>query len=284
MMFFGCSSTPEEEVIEPVEPTDVIEVPVDNVEPVIEGVTEGINKSSLEAVALAREAAVLSGAATLFTEEFEKLETEYEAIKQAIASDSAMDRSKELADIQLRYQAMERLATATKMRSSIEENDFTKIDESTLAQGDASVVKAKDLLFVEGSGSSAKSEADSACKAYESLLLAGFKGRADSVRGLAYESKEKADSIKSNKGDKEGYSAAALVLSGADAAYVEKNYETAYFGFQKANELFDEVYKRVLEKRAAAEEAIARAKQKVDTTAVFAAEADEIAPLQEVEK
>lgn len=281
-LFVGCSSTPEE----PVETTET--------EPVIsQGGEEGIpteetnygsvNKTGLDALNSARDAALASGADSLFPEEFALIEAAYEIAKLAAADDS-LDQTVVLANVQARYKALEQLAKAEGMKAKIKEYNFASKNPEAMAQGDAEFAAAKAALLLEASGSEAVVRASSACTSYGAVLSAGFKELVGGAKEKAYAQKEKADSIKSDKADKEAYSSAAKILSGADKAYTSGEYESAFDGFESAEKHFGEIYNRVLEKRAAAQAAIERAKQKVNNTAEFAAEADEIAPLEEEEK
>ena len=78
-----------------------------------------------------------------------------------------------------------------------------------------------------------------------------------------------------------GLEVGQVLLSGAEAAYTANVYDKAYDGFVDATKQFTAIYDDVFVRRAAAEEAIRRAKQKVTASAALAEEADEIAPLQD---
>lgn len=280
MLFFGCSSTPEAEPVEESEasPAVVEETP----SPTADDSFSSLNEAALATAENAREAAVVSGAMNLVPDEFQKVDSDYEALRKSVAEKSSENKSDEIASVTARFQAMERLAIAYQLRERIEELGFENVAPDLLVDGDSSMEASRALLSTDGQ--QALVAANEACSSYENIVSSGFKSLCDSERTNAYAIKGKADEIKSAAADKDAYSATSLVLSGADASYATHQYESAYEGFAKAVVQFQEIYERVSAKRAAAEAAIARAKQKVDTTAVFAAEADEIAPLGEDEK
>lgn len=281
--FVGCSSTPEE-TVEPVESSETVEPTVqDSASSSDPSDFSSVNKTGLDALNSARDAAIASGADSLFPVEFAAIEAGYEITKLA-AADGSIDQTKVLGNVAARYKALESLVQADEKKAKINEYNFASKDPEAMAQGDAEYAEAKKALLLEASGDEAVAHSAAACTSYGLVLSAGFKELIGGVKEAAYEQKEKADSIKSDKADKEAYASAASVLSGADKAFAAEEYEAAYEGFESADKLFAEIYVRVSEKRAAAQAAIERAKQKVDNTAEFAAEADEIAPLEEEEK
>lgn len=283
-VFFGCSSTPEPEpeVVEPFEQEapPVADVPGD--EPAARDDFSDENARALAAVEAARASAVASGAQDLFPDDFSAADSLYAEARSAVSADSSADMSGRLSDVADRFNAMQVLAECDAMRARISGLGFESVDAALLASGDEASAAARENLSVDGAR--ALGSAREAREAFSQVLSGGFKALCDTGRDKAYAQKELADGIKSSVADKEAYAVAQAALSGADAAYSAGNYEAANDGFAGAADLFAEVFSRVSTKRAAAEEAIARARQKVDTTAVFAAEADEIAPLQDAEE
>lgn len=276
--FWGCSSTPEA-----VPEEEIVTVVPDAGES--ETVPSGdafsdVNEKYLSAAAAARDSAIVAGADVLVPDIFTEIDAMYQQLCQVCADNPGQSQEAALIDVADRFTALERLVLAQNLRNKIGDLKFDNIDPQALADGDAAGEEAILLFESGGSGSDIRVAADKAFNAYNSIVLAGFKSLAEATRKEAYTQKDAADSIKSATADKDAYSATVLVLSAADAAFVSGNYEAAYTGFTETAVSFKEIYERVAEKRAAAEAAITRAKQKVDTTAVFAAEADEIAPLE----
>ena len=167
------------------------------------------------------------------------------------------------------------------MRERIVNAGLQDSDPDNFQKGDAALEQVQ-LLYHEGAaGSQLVEQATIAYDSYFAILSANYDTMCQSQRELALAAKEKADSIKSAMAAKDEYAAAALVLSGAETAYAGKVYDKAYDGFVEAAKQFTAVYDDVFVRRATAEEAIRRAKQKVDASAALAEEADEIAPLQD---
>ena len=267
--FWGCSSTPEA-----VPEEEIVTVVPDAGES--EAVPSGdafsdVNEKYLSAAAAARDSAIVAGADVLVPDIFTEIDAMYQQLCQVCADNPGQSQEAALIDVADRFTALERLVLAQNLRNKIGDLKFDNIDPQALADGDAAGEEAILLFESGGSGSDIRAAADKAFNAYS---------LAEATRKEAYTQKDAADSIKSATADKDAYSATVLVLSAADAAFVSGNYEAAYTGFTETAVSFKEIYERVAEKRAAAEAAITRAKQKVDTTAVFAAEADEIAPLE----
>lgn len=281
LFFFGCSSTPEPEPEVPVEESEVVEPIVEVVEEVTSFALE--NQNALVALTAAREAALASEMDKEFAGLFEKLEAEYNGLVNEVGSNSSEDKTAELENLKAKYESMLKLSAAKKARARITELDFEDVDSESLVKGDDATAKADELFAIGTDGKAMLAQSEEALLAYGKVIETGFLNLCNTERDAAYGLKKQSDEIKADKADKEGYAAASLVLSGADKAYTAGTYEIAYTGFSKASKLFDEVFNRVSEKRAAAQKAIEKAKQKVDTTAVFASEADEIAPLAEEE-
>lgn len=271
LIVIGCSSTPEEEVSEVPEVTET-EI-VDFAEK---------NAQGLVQADAARAAALALGAQEMFAEDFAKIDSLYEEVKSSISSDATVDKTEILLDLTNKYKAMENLVEAERLRDKIEEYDFLSVDEAELKTGDEAVVKAKELLSVNGT--EAFESARLAKASYVNVLNKGFIPLCEEQKAEAASAKEQADSIKSAVAEKEKYAAISLIYDGANTAYTEQAYELAYEGFSKSAVMFNDLYKVVSVKRAEAEAAIARAKEKVATTENFAVEADEIAPLSEEEE
>lgn len=288
IFFTGCSSTPEAETEAPVTESSASAVVTDTVESVLND--EAAAQAALLAaetaglmaeLTAARELAVASGADSLFPEEFAKVSAEYDALIKAQQENPDADYRSQIENLRDTYLALAKLSQATEMRERIVDAGLQDSDPANFQKGDAALEQVQ-LLYNEGAaGSQLVEHATIAYDSYFAILSANYDTMCQSQRELALAAKEKADSIKSAMAAKDEYAAAALVLSGAEAAYAGKVYDKAYDGFVEATKQFTAVYDDVFVRRATAEEAIRRAKQKVNASAALAEEADEIAPLQE---
>lgn len=288
IFFIGCSSTPEAETAAPATESSasaVTTAPVESVsndEAAAQAALLAAETAGLMAeLTAARELAVASGADSLFPEEFAKVSAEYDALIKAQQENPDADYRSQIEGLRDTYLALAKLSQATEMRERIVNAGLQDSDPDNFQKGDAALEQVQ-LLYHEGAaGSQLVEQATIAYDSYFAILSANYDTMCQSQRELALAAKEKADSIKSAMAAKDEYATAALVLSGAETAYAGKVYDKAYDGFVEAAKQFTAVYDDVFVRRATAEEAIRRAKQKVDASAALAEEADEIAPLQD---
>lgn len=288
----GCSSTPEAEpeVVAPVtEPTAdaVVESPV---EPAVD--TEALARAAelaadsarlMAELAAAQELAVAAGSEALFPDQFAKISAEYDALVKAQQENPDKDYRNQIENLRDVYLAMTKLAQALQARERLVAAGLEDADPENFQRGEDAVAQAEALYNEGAPGFQLIQQATIAYDSYSTILAANLTIMCEAQREQALAAKEKADSIKSAMAAKEDYAAAELVLTNADAAYAIKSYEQAYDGYVAATNDFTAIYDDVFVRRAIAEEAIRRAKERVDTSAAIAAEADEIAPLQDEE-
>ncbi len=234
----------------------------------------------MEELSAARGTAEAAGAATLFPDAFAKTSSDYEALLQARQENPEADYRGQIEGLRDSYLAMAKLAEAQQLRERIVSLGLQDYDASALQRGDQAMTQAQSLQAANAAGSQLLEQASVAYDSYFSILSANYVSLCETQRASALAAKEKADSIKSAMAAKDSYDVASAALSGAESAYGIKDYAAAYDGYVEAAGLFSSVYDEVFVKRATAEEAIRRARQKVNAAAEKAAEADEIAPLE----
>lgn len=235
----------------------------------------------LEEMNAARKEAEDAGAAELFPDEFGSVTSDYEALLKAQTENPTGDFRQQIENLRDKYLAMAKLAQAQQLRDQIMEANLQDSNAEAFQKGDEALSRARGLCAEGASGAQLIEQANLAYDSYHDVITSGYSNKCQTQRDLAIAAKEKADSLKADKAAKEGYAIATKALSDGDDAYAARNYEVAYNGFVEATKLFTEVYDDVFVRRAAADEAIRRAKQKVEASAAIAAEADEIAPLEE---
>ncbi len=293
----GCSSTPEAEPgVEPgsvapvTEPTTeaVVETPV---EPAVD--TEALARAAelaadsarlMAELAAAQELAVAAGSESLFPDQFAGTSAEYDALVKAWQENPDKDYRNQMENLRDTYLAMTKLAQALQVRERLVTAGLEDADPENFQKGEDAVAQVETLYNEGAPGFQLIQQATIAYDSYFTILAANLTTMCEAQRERALAAKEKADSIKSAMAAKEEYAAAELTLTNADAAYAVQSYEKAYDGYVAATNDFTAIYDDVFVRRAIAEEAIRRAKQKVDTSAAIAAEADEIAPLQDEEE
>lgn len=289
LLITGCSSTPEAEpeVVAPVteEIADAIveETGIDEEAAAQAALLAADTARLMAELTAAREAAEAVGADTRFPDEFAKISAEYEALLKAQQENPSEDYRSQIENLRDSYLALAKLAQAMDMRERIVEAGLQDVDPENFQKGDTALEQAQKLNAEGVTGAQLNEQATIAYDAYFSILAANYETLCQSQRERALAAKEKADSIKSAMAAKDAYAAATGVLSSAESAFTLKNYESAYDNFVKATNDFTAIYDEVFVRRATAEEAIRRAQKKIDASAALAAEADEIAPLQEEE-
>lgn len=289
LLITGCSSTPEAEpeVVAPVaeEIADAIveETGIDEEAAAQAALLAADTARLMAELTAAREAAEAVGADTRFPDEFAKISAEYEALLKAQQENPSEDYRSQIENLRDSYLALAKLAQAMDMRERIVSAGLQDVDPENFQKGDTALEQAQKLNAEGVTGAQLNEQATIAYDAYFSILAANYEALCQSQRERALAAKEKADSIKSAMAAKDAYAAATGVLSSAESAFTLKNYESAYDNFVKATNDFTAIYDEVFVRRATAEEAIRRAQKKIDASAALAAEADEIAPLQEEE-
>lgn len=280
--FVACKSTEvEEPVAEP--PAETVEEVVEET-PAVETAVETVdysaaNAKALAAVETAREKAEAVNAKDFYPSEWNSAEKAYTQIKKDMTENPAADYSSQLKDLTDRYDALEKASLASAMKKKADDLGFSEYDKDSYDKGAAALEKYAALG--DASGSDHKAQADAAYNSYKELMKKGFVALAGRERQASLEAKKQADSVKAGVAQKDTYTAAADTFKKADSSYVTGNIEGAYEGYKSSKETFLKLYAIISEKRAAAQAAIDRAKQKVQETESYAAEADEIAPLTE---
>lgn len=287
-LFAGCSSTPEavqEEVESIPQPASDDAVQLPSEAEIDADLTQMLADSArlLEEMNAARMEAEAAGAADMFPDEFGSVTSDYEALLKAQAENPQGDFRQQIENVRDKYLAMAKLAQAQQLRDQIVEGNLQDSNAEAFQKGDEAIARAKSLCSEGASGVQLMEQANVAHGSYLAVITENYTKMCQTQRELAIAAKEKADSLKAEKAAKDEYAIAAKAFTDGDTAYTSQDYEVAYNSFVEATRLFTEVYDDVFIRRATADEAIRRAKQKVEASAAIAAEADEIAPLADEE-
>ena len=270
-VFASCGSTPKAPATEVEEP---VEAPVeeDSAE------QEADNFSALEKAEAARQAAVDAGADTVAAEQFAAADALFQSIK--VLSESGKDVSKELADVQTRFTALEQYAKALKSKKKIEDNDFISYDQASYDSGCNSLAELE-RLFVNPAATSEDmlAAAKAARGSFDNVLFKAYKALAKDARAAAFSAKKDADGVKAGAAAKAEYSAAVEEFKAGDTSYSMQNPESALSHYTASKAQFESVYATVSVKREAAQKAMDEAKAKVAESQNYAQAADEKAPL-----
>lgn len=186
-------------------------------------------------------------------------------------------------DILYQYKALEQAALAAAARKKINELNFADYAASEYNAAEDASRKVGEMFNAGANGKSLFGQAQKALAGYNAVLNAGYKVLAEKERDKVIEIKDKADGIKAGAADKAGYANAVAFFTRGNQDLKSGENEKAYNNFVSARDMLSKVYEDVLKKRAAAEEAMARAKRRVEDADAVAVKADSIAPIEKVE-
>lgn len=276
-LYVSCGSTPTTEPAseaknQVTEEPAAVEEPAPEVqkEPAPSEDFSAANNALMSQVDSARQKAVDAGAEKYFPDVLAATDSYYKELKSKIDANPSADYSAELKDVIERYNALATASLAKEMQEKAKE----------LGLSDADAEDALKEFENSGNGADMQANANKALSAYSALLLQHLGAMAKTERNAALEAKKKADSVKAGVAKKAEYTAASNTFKKADSALVTKNLEGAYKGYREAKNTFNSLYESIAEKRAAAQAAIERAKQRVAEAESYTIEADSIAPLQ----
>ena len=273
--FTSCGSTPKTDDTT----TSTIQDKVNDVENKVEDAANADNSSALEKTEAARKAAIEAGADKIAQEQFSAADALYDSLKTQ--SETGLDISIPLGDVEKRYLALTAYANALKNRKKIEANDLISYDENSYNEGCAALSEFENLNSSTNLlGTLMFDKANMANGKFINVLNKAYKQLAKEARVDAFKAKKDADAVKAGVAAKAEYTKAAEEFKAGDQNYAMQNAESAYTHYLKSTEQFAAVAEKVAEKRAAAQKAIDEAKAKVEAAANYATKADQEKPLE----
>lgn len=274
-MITSCGSTPKTENTTPSE----IEDKVNEIEEKAEEAAQVDNSSAIEKTESARNSAIEAGADKTAKEQFDAADAIFEALKTQ--SESGLDISVPLADVEKRYQALEAYTKALENKKKIEDNNLVSYDENSYNEGCAALSEFENLNSSTNLlGTLMLDKANMANGKFVNVLNKAYRQLAKEARTNAFKAKKDADSVKAGVAAKAEYTKAAEEFKSGDQNYSMQNAESAYGHYLKAQEQFSAVAADVSKKREAAQKAMDEAKAKVEAAANYAAKADQEKPLE----
>lgn len=304
-LFFACSSAPEEpapspepEVIEPVvqepvsppapEPTPA-PVPTPEPVPVVAPDFTEENSALIEQIYQTRESAIQLGAKDFFPDEFLIADAYASSIEAQYESEKSTESFKNKAEYVLKaYQSFENLAKTYSASNKIDQigGEYLVIDEynkaiDLLNEIEAEVNQAESVDSLNIDTILAKSNecaniADNALTSTYKTFIASLKYAFENV-------KQQAEEIKAQVSAKADFEKSVNHQTNAENAFASSDFETSYNEYSNATNLMTKVFDTVSIKRAEAQKAIDEAKKRAESAALFAQEADSIAPLADEE-
>lgn len=273
--FTSCGSTPKTDDTT----TSTIQDKVNDVENKVEDAANADNSSALEKTEAARKAAIEAGADKIAQEQFSAADALYDSLKTQ--SETGLDISIPLGDVEKRYLALTAYANALENRKKIEANDLISYDENSYNEGCAALSEFENLNSSTNLlGTLMFDKANMANGKFINVLNKAYKQLAKEARVDAFKAKKDADAVKAGVAAKAEYTKAAEEFKAGDQNYAMQNAESAYTHYLKSTEQFAAVAEKVAEKRAAAQKAIDEAKAKVEAAANYATKADQEKPLE----
>ncbi len=276
LSFISCGSTPttepESKAAEAPAPAVTEAEPEPEPEPAEEAAADfsELNDKLLAQADSARQKAIDAGAEKYYPDLLASTDKYYDELKSEIAANPNADHSDKIKDVVQRYEAIATACMAKDMQEKAKE----------LGLSDPNAEKALEDFENSNNGKDMSENAGKALSAYSALLLKHLGEMAKTERAAALEAKKKADSVKAGVAKKAEYTEASNTFKKADSDFVTKHLDGAYKGYRTAKNTFNSLYETIFEKRAAAQAAIERAKQRVAEAENYTLEADTIAPLQ----
>lgn len=273
--FASCGSTPKTEDTTP----STIEDKVNEVEDKVEEATTVDNSSALEKTEAARKAALEAGADKVAEKQFKAADELYNALKTQ--SESGLDISVALGDVENRYKALTAYANALENKKKIDDRNLVSYDQKSYDEGCTALSDFENLNSSTNLlGTLMLDKANMANGKFINVLNKAYRQLAKDARTEAFKSKRAADAVKAAVAAKSEYSKAAEEFKSGDQNYAMQNAESAYNHYLKSTEQFNKVAADVTAKREAAQKAIDEAKAKVEAAANYATQADQANPLE----
>ncbi|MBQ9631116.1 MAG: hypothetical protein IJR49_05980, partial [Treponema sp.] len=227
----------------------------------------------------ARQAAVEAGADSALPDAFNKTDELYNSLKKR--SEAGENVNAALADVALRFKALEEYAKAEKAKEKIDNNNFAQYDNTNYDKGNNAMADFRRLVEEEPVVAAQLVErAGVANISYNAVLFAGFKKKAQEERTAAFVSKRNADNVYAGVSQKERYNEGVENFRNGDKTYALQNPEKSYEHYAAARKIFDDLYEEISLKRAEAQRAIDEAKAKLAESAEYALQADKTSPLE----
>ena len=237
------------------------------------------NKRLLTTVRTARSGAVAEGANRAYADAFNALEKERAELTDAVNAEDGTDYSAQLRELANKYRALERLAKAKDLKQKVDDNNFADSDIVSYTAGVDALEASEKLLSENADGTALLTNATTAYNSFRKILETKFAALAKEERTAAFNAKKKADDVRCAVAAKEEYNAAVDAFRKGDSAFVTNDPEGAYESYHTAKESFLSMADDIGVKRAAAQAAIERAKNRAQESNAVAKQADKDAPL-----
>ncbi len=282
LLFAGCK-TPPEDTVETTDTIETTEVPVVTPD-VVEDSLDVANEKLIETIYAAREKAVAAGAEQYFAGELQVVDIAASEA-QSVYEDGGDDKvfNETASNILYQYMALEQASLAAKAQERIAQLGYESYDAESYAEGNRASEAALAMFTSGADGKSIYDESKKAADAYNKVLYEAFSSMASEKRASFLAVKEQADEVKAGVADKQNYANAVVFFTQGDANLVSDEPEAAYENFSIATDSMTTVYETVAEKRRMAQEAIDRAKRRLEDADQVAAAADSQVPLADVE-
>lgn len=275
LFLFGCKSKPEEKPVKPaVQPPVQIEA-----EKIEDGkdFTERLEKAEKNAQA-ARQAALQVKADENYPVQFKNAENLFENAG-TLKPENKEAAAEKFEEAETAYKTLVNLASASEIRREIDINSFARYSSENYAEAEKLYLNS--FEHYEMDYAMAFSSSEDSLKLYRKVIEAGYTEWAKTAKTSAYEAKTDCDSIKAAKSMTKDYNSAVRSFNEANTAFSKKEYKNSFEAYNSSFKAFAKIYETVSQKRAEAEQALARAREKQNESSELALEADKEAPLSE---
>lgn len=228
----------------------------------------------------ARKQAIEAGAEKFTPELLNKIDAQYSEVVNKSAE--GLDITENCAKLEKDYLILTDAIKAIALKQKIEEEELMKYDQKDYNEGTAYLNELNDLLSQDTEfNDTVATLARNAYVSFNKVYLNAYRIIAKNERDLAFQAKQKADTVKAGISKKEPYKTAVDEFKAGDSSYAMQNPERAFEHYFTAKVSFLELFEEVSELRAEAERIMEEAKKRVAESEQFAAEADKKAPIKE---
>ncbi|MGP1577145.1 MAG: hypothetical protein ACTTH7_06625, partial [Treponema sp.] len=275
-VFLSCKSVPEtvEEPVTVEEPI-IVEEPAppekSEAEKNAENLFNEITKIRMQVVEVKGD--------TQFPELFQAADSTATIAKNAYSEKNFSDAEKHAQNALMQYRTLLNLVQIAALKAKINTYDLQDYDADNYRK--AEELAAQVIALYAEDPENAYRISQEALQCYESVSNAGFSTLMKDAKQKAEEAKERCDSVKAAASMTESYTQEVMRCRKAALAAENKKYEYAYNEYIMAAKEFNTIYETVKIKRAAALEAMEKAKAWQEASRKLAENADKEAPLPE---
>ena len=233
-------------------------------------------ENKLKELSEARRAAVEAGALELVPDFLFDADNRANEGREKFEAEDFYGAREAVEDALLQYRTLLAGLEANRARQEIIDRGFSSFDDSNnIETGDAALESAWSD-YGDKNFPGARDNAERALHHYNQVLNAAWRLHISGIEAEATEARQRALSVRADVASKPEFDAAEGIFVMANGVLFQEEYATAALLYDRCRVMFLDAYELTLEKRLAAEEALERARQRVEESDETARSAEEI--------